>query len=147
MNRWTTLAFGVLAPVATFAQVATQTAPKFAAHVLTRAEFDALNAKPENLLIIDVRRPDEISAIGGFPVYLNIQTADVDKHLSSIPKDRTIVAISNHANRAGRVADVLTAKGYKVAGVLGVQNYEQDGGAVTHIVPPAKAAGAANAKP
>ncbi len=146
MNRWTTLAFGVLVPVATFAQVAPQTAQKFAAHVLTRAEFDALQAKPENLLIIDVRRPDEISAIGGFAVYLNIQTTDVEKSLSSIPRDRTIVAVSNHANRAGRVADVLAAKGYKVAGVIGVQNYEQDGGAVTHIVPP-KAASAAGTKP
>ena len=79
---------------------------------------------------------DEIGTIGGFDVYLNIQTADIDKRLNAIPRDRTIVTVSNHANRAGRVADVLTAHGFKVAGALGVQNYEQDGGAVTHIAPP-----------
>ncbi len=144
MDRWTTLAFGALVPVAVFAQVAPETAPKFAAHVLTRAEFDALRASPDKLLIVDVRRPDEIGTIGGFDVYLNIQTADIDKRLNAIPRDRTIVTVSNHANRAGRVADVLTAHGFKVAGALGVQNYEQDGGAVTHIAPP-KRDGAGNA--
>ncbi len=136
MDRWTTLAFGALLPVATFAQVASQSAPTFAAHVLTRAEFDALQASPEKLLIIDVRRPDEIGTIGGFAVYLNIQPSEVEHHLGSIPRDRTIVTVSNHANRAGRVADVLAARGFKVAGVLGAQNYEKDGGALTHIVRP-----------
>jgi hypothetical protein len=40
--------------------------------VLTRAQFDALLAKPDQLLILDVRRPDEVKDIGGFPVYLSI---------------------------------------------------------------------------
>ena len=136
MDRWTTLAFGALLPIATFAQVAPQDAPKFSAHVLTRAEFETLQANPEKLLIIDVRRPDEIGTIGGFVVYLNIQPTEVEKHLGSIPRDRTIVTVSNHANRAGRVADVLAARGFKVAGALGAQSYEQDGGALTHIVRP-----------
>src|SRR5262245_47850858 len=136
MDRWTTLALGALMPAVAFAQVAQQSEPKFAAHVLTRAEFDALQANPDKLLIIDVRRPDEIGTIGGFAVYLNIQPADVEKHISAIPRDRTIVTVSNHANRAGRVADALAARGFKVAGALGAENYEQDGGALTHIVRP-----------
>ena len=140
MNRWTTLAIGALLPVAVFAQTAAQPESTFEAHVLTNAEFDALQANPEHLLIIDVRRPDEITSIGGFAVYLNIQPADVEAHVDSIPRDRTIVTVSNHANRAGRVADALVRHGFKVAGALGAQTYEAAGGTLTRIVPRAAAA-------
>src|SRR5665213_2306094 len=70
------------------------------AKVLTVEEFDNLAAKPESLLIIDVRRPDEVSTIGGFPAYLSIQAKDLEKSLAWIPRDRTIVTVSNHAGRA-----------------------------------------------
>lgn len=112
-------------------------APAYKAHVLTNAELDALLARPETVLIIDVRRPDEISSIGGFPVYLNIQPADIAARAQSIPRDRTIVTVSNHAARAGRSADQLTELGFKVAGAIGAQTYEEQGGKLTHIaVPP-----------
>ena len=143
MNRWTTLALGALLPVAAFAQVGEQAAPTFAAHVLTNAEFDKLLATPDKLLIVDVRRPDEIGTIGGFGVYLNIQPADVEKSIALIPRDRTIVTVSNHANRAGRVADALTAHGFKVAGALGAENYEAAGGSLTRIAPRSAAAASA----
>jgi rhodanese-related sulfurtransferase len=111
------------------------------AHVLTNAEFDALLAHPDELLIIDVRRPDEITANGGFPVYLSIQNADLAKSTAWIPKDRTIVTVSNHAARGGGAADILTKAGFKVAGTIGAQTYEQAGGKIAHIVPPAPRAG------
>ena len=101
--------------------------------ILTRAQFDALLAKPEQLLVIDVRRPDEITAIGGLPVYLSVQLADLDKYTAWIPKDRKIVTISNHAGRAGRAGDLLASKGFNVVGRIGVQNYEADGGKLTRI--------------
>src|ERR1700730_11228262 len=77
------------------------------AKVLTRAEFDDLLAKPDRVLILDVRRPDEIKDNGGFPVYLSIQAAELEKNLSWIPRDRVIVTVSNHANRGARAADFL----------------------------------------
>ncbi len=83
---------------------------------LNRAQIDALLAKPDKLVILDVRRPDELTKIGGFPVYLSIQVADLEKSLAFIPKDRSIVTASNHAGRAGQVGDLLTSKGYNVAG-------------------------------
>jgi rhodanese-related sulfurtransferase len=107
------------------------------AHVLSRAEFDDLLKKPEKLLIIDVRRPDEITSNGGFPVYLSIQQKDLESSLAWIPKDRRIVTVSNHAGRAGKAADLLAAKGFKVAGAVGAQLYEKDGGTLTKIAPPA----------
>ena len=55
--------------------------PAFKTKKLTRAEFDKLLAKPDRLVVIDVRRPDELTTIGGFPVYLSIQVADIEKSL------------------------------------------------------------------
>jgi rhodanese-related sulfurtransferase len=116
-------------------------APSFKAHVLTNAELDKLLATPDKLLLIDLRRPDEISAIGGFPVYLSIQIDQLQNSLQWIPKNRTIVTVSNHAGRAGKAADLLTSKGFKVAGAVGSQLYEQAGGKITHIaIPPPRAA-------
>lgn len=115
-------------------------APAFKAHVLKRAELDALLAKPDKVLLIDVRRPDELASIGGFPVYLSIQLADLEKSLAWIPKDRTLVTVSNHAGRGGRAADLLASKGFKVAGTVGAQTYEQEGGTLAHIAAPVAAA-------
>jgi rhodanese-related sulfurtransferase len=112
-------------------------APAFKAHVLSRTEFDALLARPEKLVLIDVRRPDELTTKGGFPVYLSIQLKDLDSNLAWIPKNRTIVTVSNHAARAGKAADLLAAKGFKVAGAIGVEGYEKDGGTLTRIAAPA----------
>lgn len=108
---------------------------------LTRAELDALLANPSTLLL-DVRRPDEVSSIGGFPVYLSIQAGELEKHLNEIPKDRVIVTVSNHASRAGRAADLLDSKGFKVAGAVGVEDYEGEGGKITKIEVPKQQAAA-----
>jgi rhodanese-related sulfurtransferase len=118
-------------------------APKSNAHVLTNPEFDALVKHPESLVLVDVRRPDEVTAIGGFPVYLSIQLKDLANSLAWIPKDRTVVLVSNHAGRASRAADILASKGFKVAGAVGAQTYEKAGGTILHIpVPKPQAAGA-----
>jgi rhodanese-related sulfurtransferase len=107
--------------------------------------LDKLLAHPQDLLVIDVRRPDEVSKIGGLPVYLSIQLNELEKSLAWIPKGRTIITVSNHAKRAGTAADLLAGKGFKVAGAAGVQTYEQEGGKLTKIVapPPSSAANAA----
>jgi rhodanese-related sulfurtransferase len=114
----------------------TQAPRKSQAKVLTRAEIDELLSKPDQVLIIDVRRPDEVTSIGGFPVYLSIQIADLEKNLAYIPKDRTIIALSNHAARGGRAADILAKAGFKVAGAAGAENYEAEGGKLIKIAPP-----------
>jgi len=111
------------------------------AKILTRAEFDALLATPGRVLLIDVRRPTEIAANGGFPVYLNIQAADLEKHLAEIPKDKPIIAVSNHAHRAGIAADFLESKGFKIAGAIGAQVYESEGGTLVKYQPEKPAAG------
>jgi hypothetical protein len=45
-----------------------------------------------------------------------------------------------------RAADILAAKGFKVAGAIGAQTYEKAGGTILHIpVPPPRPAGAGGA--
>jgi rhodanese-related sulfurtransferase len=110
---------------------------KYKTPKLDRAQVDALLAKPEKLFIIDLRRPDELTKIGGFPAYFSVQSADLPNRLALIPKDREILTLSNHAGRAGAAGDLLSSKGFKVAGAAGVQNYEEEGGTLTRIAPPA----------
>jgi rhodanese-related sulfurtransferase len=124
----------LLASAVSFAQQPAATEPT-KARILTRAEFDALLAKPGSVLLLDVRRPTEIAQNGGFPVYLNIQAADLEKHLAEIPRDKPIVTVSNHAQRAGIAADLLAGKGIKIAGAIGAQVYEYEGGTLIKYAP------------
>ena len=103
---------------------------------LNREAVDAVLSKPEQALILDVRRPDELTKIGGFPVYLSIQASDVQKSLGFIPKDRLIIVVSNRAHRAGAVGDILHGLGYNVVGATGVLDYQDEGGVLTKIAPP-----------
>ncbi len=110
---------------------------------LNRSELDALFAKPESLLVLDLRRPDELTSVGGFPAYLSIQVSDLEKNLAYLPKDRTIVVVSNRAHRAGAAGDLLTGHGFKVAGAIGVLDYKDQGGTISLIEKPASQASAA----
>ena len=105
------------------------------AKVLSKAEMDALLAKPGEILLIDVRKPDEISANGGFPVYLNVQIESLQTSLSWIPRERRIVTVSNHAHRGAEAADILSRAGFKIAGAIGAQTYEEQGGKLTKVAP------------
>jgi rhodanese-related sulfurtransferase len=129
----------LLAGAVSFAQPQGVSAPS-KAKVFTRAEFDALMAKPGSVLLLDVRRPTEIAQNGGFPVYLNIQADDLEKHLAEIPSGKPIVTVSNHAHRAGIAADLLASKGINVAGAIGAQVYESEGGTLVKYAPEKPAA-------
>lgn len=110
---------------------------------LTNEEFDSYLAHPEKVLLLDVRRPDEVSSIGGFPVYLSIQAKDLKNHLSEIPRDRPIITVSNHAARASVAADLLESNGFKVLGAVAADTYQKAGGrlAVKIPIPPAAQSG------
>ncbi len=128
------------------AALAQQVAPPTAITAkLNRQQLDGLLAYPDQVLIVDVRRPDEIASIGGFPAYLSVQAKDIDSGAVFIPRDRTLITVSNHAGRALKAADALLAKGFKVGGAVGAQDYESEGGKLTKNPAPApKVASAAN---
>lgn len=114
---------------------------------LTRIQLDGLLTYPDQVLILDVRRPDEITSIGGFATYLSIQARDLDANAAFIPRDRTIITVSNHAGRALKAADALLAKGFRVAGAVGAQDYEAEGGKLTKIAAPAPKVAKADVQP
>ena len=136
----------VFAQEATSAPAAPKAAYQAKSPKLSRAQLDALLAKPDQVVIVDVRRPDELTSIGGFPVYLSIQAKDLEKNLAYIPKDRSVVTVSNHAARGLRAADLLADKGFKVAGAVGVQDYEAEGGTLSKIAPQPPKPAVADAK-
>ena len=145
MKTLNALALLALLGIATLAQAQPQAASAPAAAAewknktprLKAPEVDALLAQPEKLLVLDLRRPDELIKYGSFPVFLNIQNKDLEKHLAYLPRDRAILTVSNHAVRAGRAGDLLSEKGFKVVGATGSEDYEHEGGkAVAHIQPP-----------
>jgi rhodanese-related sulfurtransferase len=111
---------------------------------LTRNQVDTLLGNPKKLLIIDLRRPDELVKYGSFATYLNLQVKDLPELLDYIPKDRTILTVSNRAHRAGAAGDILTANGYKVAGAIGSEDYREAGGTIVKVSAPAPAASAAS---
>lgn len=114
---------------------------KHTSRELSRQEVDALLADSGHVVVVDVRRPDEVTTCGGFPVYLSIQLKDFESSLSFIPRDRRIITVSNHAFRAWRSADLLASKGFDVVGAVSAENYAAAGGtALTRIVPPQRTA-------
>jgi rhodanese-related sulfurtransferase len=120
---------------------------KYKTKRLSKAEVDALLAKPDSVIFIDLRQPEEFIRFGSFPVFLSVQNKDLEKQLAWLPRDRIVVTVSNHSQRAGAAGDLLTAKGFNVAGATGAEEYEVAGGtAVAHLVPRApRVAGAASA--
>jgi rhodanese-related sulfurtransferase len=106
---------------------------------LNRFQVDSLLGNPKKLLIIDVRRPDELTKNGSFAVYLNVQIKDLPYALDYIPKDRQILTVSNRAHRAGAAGDLLASNGFKVAGAIGTEDYKEAGGYILKIRPPASA--------
>jgi rhodanese-related sulfurtransferase len=131
-----------------FGSTATDPAKYFKTRILTNAEFDAYLAKPDQILLIDFRGPDELLKEGGFPVFMIIQPNEkVEDYLAWIPKGRTIITTSRGPVRGGKAGDILTAHGYKVAGTIGAFYYEQAGGTLTKFLPRQPAAPAAPAAP
>lgn len=112
---------------------------------LSRAEVDALLAKPGKVLFVELRRPDQVSADGSFPVYLAVLAKDLEKDLKYIPRDRTLVTVGLHARYAGRYGDILVSKGFKVAGAVGTTEYQAEGGVITKVAIPPPRNPAANA--
>lgn len=108
---------------------------------LNRQEVDGLSATPEKVVFIELRRPDQVSTDGSFPVYLAILSKDLEKNLAYIPKDRLIVTVGLHARFGGAAGDLLVSKGFKVAGAVGIEDYVKEGGTITKVaIPPPHAA-------
>jgi rhodanese-related sulfurtransferase len=113
-----------------------ETKPQYKTPELNAAQIDEWLAKPDQVLVIDIRRPDELIKYGSFPAFLSIQYEDLEKYAAFIPKDRHIITVSNRAGRAFKAGDLLSNKGFKVVGAAGSEQYEQQGGKSVAIIQP-----------
>lgn len=130
-------------PTAAPAAPAASKAWRYSTPRLIAAQVDEWLAQPQQVLVLDIRRPDELIKYGSFPVYINIQYKDLERQLAYLPRDRKIVTVSNRAQRAGAAGDLLTAKGFYVIGATGSADYEEEGGkAVLHLQAPVATASA-----
>ncbi len=76
---------------------------------------------------LDVREPSELQQYGSVKGYVNIPLGQVEKRMSEIPKDRTIVTMCEHGGRATKAAEILLKNGYKVVGACGLAEYREKG--------------------
>lgn len=76
---------------------------------------------------LDVREPSELEQYGSVKGYVNIPLGQVEKRLSEIPKDATIITMCEHGRRATQAAEILQKHGYKVVGACGLAEYREKG--------------------
>ncbi len=78
------------------------------------AELARRRAANEELLLLDVREPDEVAtaSIAGATV---IPMREVPLHLAELPTDRPIVVMCHHGSRSAAVTAFLNANGYPTA--------------------------------
>ncbi|NJN96510.1 MAG: rhodanese-like domain-containing protein [Anaerolineales bacterium] len=68
--------------------------------------------KQPDVLLIDVREPDEYNA-GHIPGVTLIPMGEVPDRLSEIPQDKTVVVTCRSGNRSGQITDFLREQGYE----------------------------------
>src|SRR5712692_6370608 len=71
---------------------------------------DALDARPENAFVVDVREPEEY-AHGHVPGAMSLPQADLATRLDEIPRDRPVFAICQGGVRSLRAAQFLKQMG------------------------------------
>src|SRR6266700_8338358 len=82
---------------------------------------------------LDVREPSELEQYGSVKGYVNIPLGQLEKRMSEIPKDRTIVTMCEHGRRATQAAEILQKNGYKVVGACGLAEYRDKGYATVKV--------------
>lgn len=73
--------------------------------------IDALDTRPPNAVVLDVREPEEF-AQGHVPDAVNIPQADLATRLGEVPRERPILTICQSGSRSLRSAQFLAQQGY-----------------------------------
>ncbi|HYP13089.1 MAG TPA: rhodanese-like domain-containing protein [Bryobacteraceae bacterium] len=94
---------------------------------LTVEEIEKHLESPGKTFFLDVRSADEIKKNGSVPGYVNIPLDQLEKRMSEVPKDKTIVTMCERGKRAASASDMLRKAGYTVAGSCGLQEYREKG--------------------
>jgi len=82
--------------------------------------LDLLLQSDPNLLLIDVRTPDELTGpLGKIPQSRNVPMQELEKNPEQFPRDKTLVLICRSGHRTLKAADLLAEHGYVVYSVDG----------------------------
>jgi len=116
---WVCAVCAMLAMGLLMARQAETKAPK----KITYEELVKLLEKPQDVLFIDVREPNEIEVTGTLKGALTIPVGQLADRLKEVPKDKPVVAFCRRGGRATRASNLLDEKGYKTLGVFGLEEY------------------------
>ena len=116
---WVCAVCAMLAMGLLMARQAETKAPK----KITYEELVKLLEKPQDVLLIDVREPNEIEVTGTLKGALTIPVGQLADRLKEVPKDKPVVAFCRRGGRATRASNLLDEKGYKTLGVFGLEEY------------------------
>ena len=78
-----------------------------------RPESEVADLIRDGAFILDVRAAFEAKK-GIVPGATNISMLQIERHLSELPRDRTIVTYCETGGRAGKSRDILERNGFKV---------------------------------
>jgi rhodanese-related sulfurtransferase len=82
--------------------------------------LDLLLQSDPNLLLIDVRTPDELTGpLGKIPQSRNVPIQELENNAEQFPRNKTLVLICRSGHRTLKAADLLAEHGYVVYSVDG----------------------------
>ena len=82
--------------------------------------LDLLLQSDPNLLLVDVRTPEELAGpLGKIPQSRNVPMQELEKNPDQFPRDKTLVLICRSGHRTLRAAGLLADHGYVVYTVEG----------------------------
>ena len=89
---------------------------------ITMKEFKERLATDKNLVILDVRTPEELAGpLGKIDNAINIPIQNLEQRIDELKsyKDKEILVICRTQNRSAVAVNILQTKGYKAKNVLG----------------------------
>lgn len=89
---------------------------------ITMQEFKEKLTNEKNLVILDVRTPEELAGpLGKIDNVINIPIQNLEQRIDELKpyKDKEILIICRTQNRSAVAVNILQSKGYKAKNVLG----------------------------
>ena len=89
---------------------------------ITMQEFKERLSKDKNLIILDVRTPEELAGpLGKIDNVINIPIQNLEQRIDELKsyKGKEILVICRTQNRSAVAVNILQSKGYKAKNVLG----------------------------